>query len=165
MKRPRELFDVLQPERWRVERIVSGGQTGVDRAALDAAIELAIPHGGWCPRGRKAEDGCIPTIYDLAELDSDFYADRSRRNVDDTDGTMILFQGKLEGGTLLTARYAAGVGKPCHRVRLDGRPSFMACGDWLSQNEIRTLNIAGPRSSKDPAVYDRAKLFLLQLFG
>ncbi len=165
MKFPSELFDELQPEKWRVDRIVSGGQTGVDRAALDVAIELELPHGGWCPRGRKAEDGLIPPIYELTELPSDFYADRSRKNVDDSDGTLILYGGKLEGGTHLTARYALSIGKPCHRVRLFGRPSFLACGDWLRRHDIRTLNIAGPRASKEPKIYESAKRFLLQLFG
>lgn len=89
-----------------VNKIVSGGQTGVDRAGLDVAIQLGIDHGGWCPKGRRAEDGRIPGCYQLAEADSDEYAFRTERNVVDSDGTLILFFATLRGGTELTYRLA-----------------------------------------------------------
>jgi predicted Rossmann fold nucleotide-binding protein DprA/Smf involved in DNA uptake len=161
----RALFNHDEVRRIPVDRIISGGQTGVDRAALDAAIELSIPHGGSCPRGRKAEDGAIPEIYQLTELESENYADRTRQNVFDSDGTLILYGDRLEGGTLLTARFAASVGKPCHRVRLAGKPSLRSCLEWISRNEIHVLNIAGPRASKEPASYEKSLKFLRRLFG
>lgn len=155
----------LLPREFRIERIVSGGQTGVDRAALDVAIELDIPHGGCCPRGRRAEDGIIPKEYQMQESDSEQYADRTRQNVLDSDGTLILYGDRLEGGTLLTARFADGQGKANHRVRLSGRISFVACIEWLADQNIRILNVAGPRASKDPEIYSKAKSFLKQLLG
>src|SRR5688572_12994856 len=89
-----------------VQRIVSGGQTGVDRGALDAAIALGIEHGGWCPRGRLAEDGQIPRRYQLTETKTSKYRERTERNVLDSDGTLILFRALLSGGTELTRRLA-----------------------------------------------------------
>ncbi len=155
----------LLPREFRIERIVSGGQTGVDRAALDVAIELDIPHSGWCPRGRRAEDGIIPDCYQLREFPSDHYADRTRQNVLDSDGTLILYNHRLEGGTLLTARFADEQGKANYRVRLSGRVSFVACVEWLVEANIRVLNVAGPRASKDPNIYVKSKRFLRQLLG
>jgi predicted Rossmann fold nucleotide-binding protein DprA/Smf involved in DNA uptake len=95
-----------------VRKIVSGGQTGVDRAALDIALALGIPCGGWCPRGRGAEDGVIPARYPLQETCSHDYAERTRRNVIDSDGTLILAIGALHGGTLLTAQLAEKAASP-----------------------------------------------------
>ena len=94
-------------------KIISGGQTGVDRAALDVAKALAIPCGGWCPRGRKAEDGIIDARYNLQETPSQNYAQRTEWNVRDADATLIIYQQPLEGGTLLTKEYAEKKGKPC----------------------------------------------------
>ena len=156
--------DIL-PREFRIERIVSGGQTGVDRAALDVAIELDIPHGGWCPRGRRAEDGVIADCYQLREFPSDYYADRTRQNVLDSDGTLILYGNRLEGGSLLTAKFAEAQGKAVHRVRLSGRVSYVACIEWLANESIRVLNIAGPRASKDPHIYAKSLRFLRQLLG
>jgi hypothetical protein len=155
----------LLPIEHRIERIVSGGQTGVDRAALDAAIELDIPHGGWCPRGRRAEDGIIPACYHLQELASEDYADRTRRNVLDSDATLVLYGQRLEGGTLLTVKFAEEHNKAVHRVRLNGRVSYIACIEWLAAEKIRVLNVAGPRASKDPNIYAKSLHFLRQLFG
>lgn len=89
-----------------IRRLVSGGQTGVDRAALDAAIELDIQHGGWCPRGRRAEDGRISDHYQLDETKSANYAERTEQNVIDSDATLILYRKPLSGGTKLTKRLA-----------------------------------------------------------
>lgn len=143
--------------------IVSGGQTGVDRAALDVAIRLGISHGGWCPRGRRAEDGVLDGRYQLKEMASDWYADRSRQNVLDSDGTLILYQGRLEGGTLLTARFAQQSGKAILKVKLTQHTNIEECYAWLVENRIRVLNVAGPRASKSPEVYHLACDFLARL--
>src|SRR3990170_1498194 len=95
-----------------VSRIVSGGQTGADRAALDWAIRNGVPHGGWCPRGRTAEDGVLPAKYELREAESLDYRWRTRQNVTDSDATLILNMGALDGGTLETAKLAKRFGKP-----------------------------------------------------
>lgn len=95
-----------------VKKIVSGGQTGADRGALDAAIALAIPHGGWCPKGRRAEDGVIHSRYQLRETETEKHRPRTKLNVEDSDGKMILTHGPLEGGSLFTAEYAERMGKP-----------------------------------------------------
>ncbi|MCU0710533.1 MAG: putative molybdenum carrier protein [Pirellula sp.] len=155
-------------------KIFSGGQTGVDRAALDTAIELGIPHGGWCPKGRLSEDGVIPSQYHLVEMDSNLYADRTRQNIIDSEGTLILYHDRLQGGTLLTSRFAEQQNKPCHKVRLprtsirlDSRSlatKVKAARSWLQENKIQTLNIAGPRGSKEPEIYFKAKEFLRLLF-
>lgn len=151
-------------------KIFSGGQTGVDRAALDVAIELSIPHGGWCPKGRVSEDGVIPLQYQLIEMTTDLYADRTRQNIVDSEGTLILYHDRLQGGTLLTSRYCEQHNKPCLKVRLcrtvqssESKPfmtKIKAARKWLYDNEIHTLNVAGPRGSKEPEIYLRAKEFL-----
>jgi len=89
-----------------IDKIISGGQTGADRAALDAAIELDIPHGGWIPKGRKTEDGGLPEKYHLKEMPTGSYAARTEQNVIDSDGTLIVSHGKLNGGSALTRRLA-----------------------------------------------------------
>ena len=146
-----------------VLRIVSGGQTGVDQAALDAAIELNIPHGGWCPRGRLCESGRIPSKYKLMELTSADYAARTQQNVIDSDGTLIIYQGRLQGGTALTYRVARQLQKPVMRVRLDVKPDFESIVKWLNENSIRVLNVAGPRGSSNPELYQIATDFLIAL--
>lgn len=146
-----------------IQRIVSGGQTGVDRAALDVAIELKIPHGGWCPKGRRCEEGRIPEVYRLKELESPEYAVRTQRNVIDSDGTLILYRQRLQGGTALTWRFARELGKPVVRVRLDASRDLAAIVSWLRENQIATLNVAGPRASSHPELYRMARELLLQL--
>jgi len=148
-----------------VKRIVSGGQTGVDRAALDVAIELGIEHGGWCPRGRLAEDGTIPARYRLSETASSEYAERTEKNVLDSDGTLILYRGKLTGGTSLTQRLAQWYRKPCITFDLEKRVSLSRARRWLDENKIRVLNVAGPRESSAPGIYDEALAYLTRLFG
>lgn len=136
--------------RHRIKKIVTGGQTGVDRGALDAAMALGIHHGGWCPRGRLAEDGPIAPRYQLQELDSSDYAVRTERNVLDSDGTLILYRDRLRGGTALTSRLAKEHGKPLLRVRLDRAIEFEKIVRWLGDEGIEVLNIAGPRGSSHP---------------
>lgn len=144
------------------DKIVSGGQTGVDRAGLDAAMLHGIPVGGWCPAGRRAEDGCIPDCYPLQETKARNFAVRTRRNVKDSDGTLVLNLGELEGGTLQTVDYAQKIGKPCMVVQLDSteHPDVDAVINWLKMHNIKTLNIAGPRESKRPGVYRASSVFL-----
>ncbi len=146
-----------------VDKIVSGGQTGVDRAALDAALSLDITHGGWCPQGRRAEDGTIATQYRLRETPSSDYLQRTEWNVRDSDATLILTRGEVEGGTAATAQYAGRHEKPLLIVDLLSEPPVETARQWLSQNRIRTLNIAGPRASKQPAIYRQALDYLLKL--
>lgn len=146
-----------------VSKIVSGGQTGVDRAALDVALALNINHGGWCPKGRIAEDGQIPERYRLDEHKSSDYAARTEQNVVDSDGTLILYVHRMSAGTALTNRLAKKHGKALHRVRLDRETNLDAIIAWIHSADIRTLNVAGPRASSHPEVYDLAYAALLKL--
>lgn len=143
-----------------VTKIVSGGQTGVDRAALDLAMVLGLPAGGWCPRGRLAEDGALPEVYSLIETPLSDYEQRTEWNVRDSDGTLIIARGELTGGTALTLELAERMGKPHLTLDLASSPSATAVSDWIEQLGIRTLNVAGPRESLRPGIYDQAKEFL-----
>ena len=134
-------------------KIVSGGQTGVDRAALDAAQALGFPCGGWCPKGRRAEDGTIPSRYPLQETTSAGYAQRTAMNVADSDGTLILARGALRGGTALTAQLAQKKRRPCRVVLLDRGFWLQETMSWLEANRIAVLNVAGPRESQCPGIY------------
>jgi hypothetical protein len=134
-----------------VQRIVSGGQTGVDRGALDAAIELNLPHGGWCPLGRLAEDGFIPTKYALRQTDA--------------DGTLILYRRQMTGGTELTHLLCRRHGRPVLTVDLDDTVDLIAIRQWLVQERIVALNVAGPRESTSPGIQAAAKQLLCELFG
>jgi hypothetical protein len=145
---------------WEVSRVVSGGQTGVDRGALDAAIEAGLAHGGWCPRGRLSEDGVIPARYDLLETDSAEYPVRTERNVLDSDGTLILYAKKLQGGTELTYRLARKHGKPHLRVDLMGDTDPAYVRQWLRQHRIEVLNVAGPRESSRPGIAELTRRWL-----
>lgn len=146
-------------------RIVSGGQTGVDRAALDVALALDLPCGGWCPAGRRAEDGPIPPHYPLAETADADYRERTARNVTDSDATLILTAGRLSGGTLHTVEEALRCGKPCRVVDLRAPEEVGAVHEWLGLNAVVTLNVAGPRESTQPGVYVLAKAFLGELLA
>lgn len=163
-----------------ISKIVSGGQTGVDRAALDVAIHLGIPHGGWCPRGRRAEDGRMAAIYQLHETESSNYAERTEKNVIDSDGTLLLHLGPLTGGTLLTLQLAKRWGKPCLTVDLanpggqqagpdlpvgaDGTDASVPVNRWIDEHHIKTLNVAGPRESSINGIGQMAREFLFSLF-
>jgi hypothetical protein len=150
-----------------IEKVVSGGQTGVDRAALDAAVEAGIPVGGWCPKGRKAEDGVIPEGYPLEELDSCRYSSRTERNVVDSDGTLILNKGPLSEGTKATYDFTVQHRKPSFIIQLDAKeivkPEQVRA--WLQEQGIAVLNVAGPRESKCPeGIYHEAFGYLKRLF-
>lgn len=150
----------------RPARIVSGGQTGVDRAALDVARELGIPSGGWCPAGGRAEDGRVPARYGLQETPSADPAERTAWNVRDSDATLVLAAGELRGGTLLCEQEAERLGRPWRRVRLPGSAQDLAATrDWLDREPIRTLNVAGPRASEEPESGLQAASFLRRLLA
>lgn len=147
-------------------RIVSGGQTGVDRAALDVALALGIPCGDWCPQGRKADDGRISLVYPLQETSSSAYADRTEKNVIDSDGTLIVCVGKPRGGTYFTLLCAQKHGKPYYIVDLAHQPheALASTRAWLQSQRIAVLNIAGPRESEHPGIYDVTSEWLRALF-
>jgi hypothetical protein len=150
-------------------KVVTGGQTGVDRAALDAAMFAGFDCGGWCPKGRRAEDGPIPSRYPLIETGSERYDVRTRRNVADSDATLILCDGRPAGGTLLTAQYAERIGKPVvildiNDFEIDPDKSLSGVREWLTENGVTVLNIAGPRESGCPGIYARARHILGCLF-
>jgi hypothetical protein len=139
-----------------IERIVSGGQTGADRAALDFALANDIPVGGWVPRGRVAEDGRIPDRYPgLVETESSDPAIRTARNVRDSDATLILSHGPLDGGSLLTLREANQAGKPVLHLDLAELTTAAAAAQlrsWVADTRPNVLNVAGPRASRDPEI-------------
>jgi hypothetical protein len=145
-----------------VERIISGGQTGADRGALDAAIELAIAHGGYCPRGRRAEDGRIPDRYRLQETDSPEYAVRTAANVRAADATLLVTRGKPTGGSALTAGIARRHRAPLCHLDLARAPSPASqLASFLKEHDVRTLNVAGPRESHCPGIADEVRALLL----
>lgn len=141
-------------------RLVSGGQTGVDRAALDVALELGVPAGGWCPKGRRAEDGPLPARYPLEETPARDYAQRTEWNVRDSDATLVLTRGEPTGGTRLTVRLAAKHGKPCLVVDLEQGPDPAELSGWLARHHVAVLNVAGPRASGQPGIHQQAGAWL-----
>lgn len=143
--------------------VVSGGQTGVDRAALDAAMAIGVEHGGWCPLGRLAEDGTVPSRYELRETDSADYPVRTEQNVIDSDATLILSSAPLTGGTLLTRRICTRLGKPHLVLRID-RDDPAVAQSWLAKQRPARLNVAGPRESTLPGIYQQSIEFLLKVF-
>jgi hypothetical protein len=145
-------------------RIISGGQTGVDRAALDIARELGLPSGGWCPKGRRAEDGPINSAYPLEETESSSYPVRTEKNVLDSDGTLILTRGKPKGGTALTRRLARDASKPYLIINLFDEENPRIVLEWGRRNKISLLNVAGPRESEAPGIYGQASRFLKKVF-
>jgi hypothetical protein len=139
-----------------IKRIVSGGQTGADRAALDVAIKLGIAHGGWIPRGRLTENGELPPEYHLEETSSSQYPERTEKNVVDSEGTLILSHGPLTGGTDYTREMAIKHRRPWLFIDLDRTAAFQAAtaiNKWILQKKIEILNVAGPRASEDPFIY------------
>jgi hypothetical protein len=141
-----------------IKKIISGGQTGADRAALDFAIKNNIPHGGWVPKGRIAEDGPIAEKYNLKEVPTDSYHARTEQNVIDSDGTLIISHGPLTGGSRYTHEMARKHQKPCLVIDLARTKVYEAAATimiWITGNKISTLNVAGPRASKNPYIYDQ----------
>ncbi len=148
-----------------IATIVSGGQTGVDRAALEAARDLGLACGGWCPRGRRAEDGAIDARYPLRETPSEDYAQRTEWNVRDSDGTLVITRGRPAGGTALTVAVARRLRKPLLVVDLEDPGPARSVRDWADRLGIGTLNVAGPRESQQPGIEAEARQLLLAAFG
>lgn len=158
-----------------IKEIVSGGQTGVDRAALDVAIEHNIPHGGWCPYGRKAEDGIIPAKYNLKEsptptpeenIDVDaIYKKRTELNARDSDGTLIIIKDAPIGGTLYTIEMAQKHKKPYLVFYISTNSDIREAVDWIIMNNIHKLNVAGPRASQTANIYNFSYVVLQQLLN
>lgn len=146
-----------------LKKIISGGQTGADRAALDLAIKFDIPHGGWIPLGRKTEAGPLPMHYSLSEMKSSDYPKRTRQNIIDSHGTVIISRGQLSGGSKLTLTFSKVVGKPnCYLdlFRQDHFEAAMVLQSFILENQIEVLNVAGPRASSDPNIYHDVKSIL-----
>jgi hypothetical protein len=140
-------------------KIISGGQTGVDRAALDAALRRGIESGGWCPTGRLDEFGRIPDRYPLKELENGGFTERTLQNVKDSDGTVIIYPGKLSGGTEQTLHFCGEQRRPHKLIDASNVPTEKAAqliADFVRENKIDTLNVAGPRASEWPEGYDYA---------
>lgn len=139
-----------------IKKIISGGQTGADRAGLDVARHCGIDHGGVVPRGRKAEDGGVPPWYQMDELSTSSYPVRTEKNILDSDGTLIVSHGRLTGGSALTRKLAKKHRKPWIHVVLGKfahRDAVQMVKKWIDRNGIDILNVAGPRASKDPLIY------------
>ena len=150
-----------------LEKVVSGGQTGADRAALDWAIARGLDHGGWCPRGRRAEDGTIARRYRLTETPSDSYVERTECNVRDSEGTVILSVGEtLTGGSKRTAELARQHGKPWLHLSKEATPGDAGkrLYGFVQEHGIRVLNVAGPRASTEPDIGEFVRQVLDQAF-
>lgn len=169
-------------------KVISGAQTGSDRGALDAAMKLGIPHGGFVPKGRRAEDGRIPDRYRVEELLTGSYPARTRRNVVESDGTIVFTVGAAERGSALTIAICRELGKPHFVVDLRGlaseegktpidvyvdggktlelSPSFLdAILSWITRSSIRTLNVAGNRESVSPGIQVQVRDILVKVLS
>ena len=152
-----------------IKKIISGGQTGPDRAALDLARKLGIEHGGWCPQGRLAEDGALPARYHLQATASSDTNVRTRKNIEDSDGSLILVPSTSYtciDGTRLTLDHARQLTKPhlVLAVDLAKKRASHQFNDWIGKHQITILNIAGPRESNWPGLYSKSLALLLALF-
>jgi hypothetical protein len=137
-------------------KIISGGQTGVDRAALDVALEHGIKCGGWCPAGRVDELGKIPDKYPVHELPAGGFAERTLQNVKDSDGTVVIYPGELRGGTEQTVHFCVELGQPYQLIdasKVAARDAATSIADFVRENSIGVLNVAGPRQSEWPEGY------------
>ena len=151
-----------------IQKIISGGQTGADRAALDFAIKHDIPYGGWVPKGRKTGDGTLPEKYHLQEMPTGQYSKRTEKNVLDSDGTLILSHGLLTGESALTTSFAELHRKPWIHIDLEMTPYSEAARmiqEWVGRSGIKIMNVAGARASKDPMIYQAVTDLLEKAFA
>lgn len=148
-----------------LKKIISGGQTGVDRAALDTAIKHNFPCGGFCPKGRKAEDGTISEKYPLTETSSPYYNVRTKKNIEISDATLVICQKEPDGGTALTINLCRNLNKPLFIFNFSDTSATNALlQKWIKENNLEILNIAGPRESKEKGIYQEAKQLLTDVF-
>ena len=141
-------------------KVVSGGQTGVDQGALAGALATGTACGGWCPEGRRSEEGPIPAMYPVAELPGAGYRERTLRNVLDSDGTAIIHDGELEGGTRLTWVFCEQRGRPSVLIDASALSRDQAVDtlfEFVTGNGLAVLNVAGPRASKWPGAFEYAQ--------
>ena len=139
-----------------IEKLVSGGQTGADIAALDVARKHDFPHGGWCPKGRRSEAGPIPLYYDLSETPKANYLQRTEWNARDSDGTVVFtLATEVTGGSLRTIDFARKHGKPCIQIAQEGgyQDPALRLQRFAEEHKIRVLNVAGSRESKEPGIH------------
>lgn len=150
-----------------ITKIVSGGQTGVDQAALDAAMVCKVAYGGWLPDKRMTEDGPLDARYTMDILKGGSYPDRTKKNVEDSDATLIISRGVMSGGTRLTYTIAKARNKPVLHIdvgRMATAEASQKIVEWLTYHKPEVLNVAGPRASSDPAIYQNAHLLLCTVF-
>lgn len=145
-------------------KIISGGQTGVDRAALDFALKYNIPCGGWCPKGRLAEDGLIPDKYPLKESTTSDYNERTEKNISDSDATLVIHSNRVDIGTKLTIDLCSEYNKPLLAIDLNNNVLIDRLINWIQIHHINILNIAGPRESNSPGIYDKTLDLLNRIF-
>lgn len=146
-----------------IEKIISGGQTGVDRAALDVAMELGVRCGGWCPAGRHADDGPIPARYPLQETADIDHTVRTESNVRHSDATLIVYRGDLHGGTAYAVEMARHLGRPVLAIDVEEPPDIEKITDWLRSAQVRTLHIGGPRESSRAGIYNQARSLITRI--
>lgn len=150
----------------KLEKIVSGGQTGADRGALQAALNTKTDHGGWCPKGRRSENGPIPDCFHLKETETSSYPSRTWKNVRDSDGTLILTQGVAERGSKLTIEFCKKQEKPWLHVRLEkwtASQKVRMIKSWIRRNSIHVCNVAGNRESKTPGIEKETEQLITQV--
>lgn len=152
----------------KISKIVSGAQTGADRGGLDAAIEMGVPHGGWCPKGRRSEDGVIPSKYDVKETSAPGYAKRTEMNILTADATIVFTMGQVGPGSGKTLSFAKGVGKPVLLVdvqHLGLDESANAVEGWLQGlgKDSLTVNVAGNRESGAPGVGEMTRMVMAEV--
>ena len=158
------MFQMPDTKPVRLLSLRTGGQTGVDRAVLDVALASGLKVGGWCPKGRRAEDGPLDHRYPLEETPSADYAQRTEWNVRDSDGTLVLRRDKVDRGTELTLRQANQQSRPMLLIDLANPLDSSTVEQWIRRSGVQHLNIAGPRESQSPGIYEAARTFLEKLF-
>lgn len=148
-----------------IKKIISGGQTGVDRAALDVAMDLGIACGGWCPEGRNADDGPIPDRYPLQETEGMDHTVRTEHNVRDSDGTLMFYRGELQGGTAYAVLMAHQLKRPVMAVNVDTPPATKEILDWIDRHSLETVHVGGQREATSPGIYERARRLIREIVG